>query len=87
MNALREKIYHCLDLIRVYTKAPGQAPDMSDPIVLKKGSLVIDAARSIHKDFARNLKYARIWGRNEFNGQKVEREHPLEEGDILEFHI
>ena len=60
---------------------------MQDPVVLKRGSLVIDAARSIHKDFANNLKYTRIWGSNEFKGQKVERGHLLEEGDILEFHI
>jgi hypothetical protein len=87
MEKLKEEIYRTLGLIRVYTKVPGQSPDLEDPIVLKRGSLVIDAARSIHKDFARNLKYARMWGVNKFKGQKVEKEHPLEEGDILEFHI
>lgn len=81
------EIYKILDLIRVYTKAPGESVDLKDPIVLKKGSLVIDAARSIHKDFANNLKYARLWGKDKFKGQKVEREHILEEGDILEFHL
>ncbi|MBE0478466.1 50S ribosome-binding GTPase [Candidatus Aerophobetes bacterium] len=87
MEKLKEKIYKALDIIRVYTKVPGQPPDMRDPVVLKKGSLVIDAARSIHKDFAHNLRYTRIWGSDEFKGQKVEKGHPLEEGDILEFHI
>jgi len=87
MEKIKEEIYRVLGLIRVYTKVPGQPPDLEDPIVLKRGSLVIDAARSIHKDFARNLKYARMWGANKFKGQKVEREHPLEEGDILEFHV
>jgi len=86
MERLKERIYHHLGIIRVYTKVPGNPPDMQDPVVLKKGSSVIDAARAIHKDFVKNLKYARIWGRDEFKGQKVEREHPLEEGDILEFH-
>ncbi|HHF98997.1 MAG TPA: TGS domain-containing protein [Candidatus Aerophobetes bacterium] len=87
LDNFKREIYRCLGIIRVYTKAPGKQPDMEDPVVLKKGSLVIDAARAIHKDFAKNLKYARIWGKNEFKGQKVEREHPLEEGDVLEFHI
>lgn len=87
MDKVKKQIYQFLDIIRVYTKVPGQPPDMDDPIVLKRGSLVVDAARSIHKDFAANLKYARIWGTNKFKGQKVEREHVLEEGDILEFHI
>lgn len=84
---VKQEIYQALNIIRVYTKVPGHSPDMEDPVVLKKGSLVVDAARAIHKDFARNLKYARIWGSDEFKGQKVEREHPLEDGDILEFHI
>lgn len=87
MDKVKERIYQALGIIRVYTKIPGHPPDMEDPVVLKKDSLVIDAARAIHKDFARNLKYARIWGSDEFKGQKVEREHHLEEGDILEFHI
>jgi len=87
MERVKEQIYRALDIIRVYTKAPGKSPDMDDPVVLKKGSLLIDAARAIHKDFAKNLKYARIWGSDEFKGQKVEREHLLEDGDILEFHI
>ena len=87
MEKVKKDIYHVLDIIRVYTKVPGRPPDMEDPVVLKKGSLVIDAAQSIHKDFARNLKYVRIWGDSKFDGQKVEKGHPLEEGDILEFHI
>ncbi|MBC7188845.1 TGS domain-containing protein [Candidatus Aerophobetes bacterium] len=86
IDTLKEEIYRVLDIIRVYTKAPGRSPDFDDPIVLKRGSLVIDAARCIHKDFAQKLKYARIWGRDEFKGQMVDREHPLEDGDILEFH-
>ena len=87
MEEVKKEIYHFLNIVRVYTKVPGHSPDMQDPVVLKRGSLVIDAARSIHKDFANNLKYTRIWGSNEFKGQKVERGHLLEEGDILEFHI
>ncbi|RLE14168.1 GTP-binding protein [Candidatus Aerophobetes bacterium] len=87
ISRAKEEFYRALDIIRVYTKVPGRPPDMEEPVVLKRGSSVIDAARAIHKDFVNNLKYARIWGQNEFKGQKVEREHPLEEGDILEFHI
>lgn len=87
MRQVKEYIYQTLEIIRVYTKAPGKPPDMKDPVVLKKNSLVIDAACCIHKDFAHNLNYARIWGSDEFKGQKVEREHPLEDGDIVEFHI
>ena len=87
LDRLKEKIYKALNIIRVYTKSPGKGADRSEPIILKKGSRVIDAARAIHKDFANKLRYARMWGSGKFEGQKVQKDHPLEDGDILEFHI
>jgi len=47
---------------------------------------VQDAAAIVHKDFAHRLKYARIWGERTFDGQMVQREHVLQDGDILELH-
>lgn len=87
LDHLKEKIYKALNIIRVYTKSPGKGADRSEPIILKKGSRVMDAARAIHKDFANKLRYARMWGSGKFEGQKVQKDHPLEDGDILEFHI
>ncbi|MCK4419233.1 50S ribosome-binding GTPase [Candidatus Aerophobetes bacterium] len=87
LEELKEKIYEELNIIRVYTKEPGKPADMMDPIVLKKRSILIDAARVIHKDFAYKLKYAKMWGSSKFSGQQVDRNHPLEDGDIVEFHL
>ncbi|MFQ6066996.1 MAG: TGS domain-containing protein, partial [bacterium] len=86
-TALKKEIYQALNIIRVYTKEPGEPADLKDPVVLKKGSVVLDAARAIHKDFARSLRYVRLWGSSKFDGQQVDRTHPLEDGDIVEFHI
>ena len=47
----------------------------------------MDFARQLHKDFAENLKYAKIWGRDMYDGQKVQRDFVLREGDVLELHI
>ena len=44
-------------------------------------------ALTIHKDFVANLKYARIWGSEKFNGQRVKREFRAREGDGIEFHL
>lgn len=85
-NNLGRRIFDALELIRVYTKAPGAPPSRQEPIILKKGSRVIDAAVAIHKDFA-NMKYARLWDDYNFQGLRVEREYPLKDGDILEFHL
>ncbi len=87
VDGLRERIYKTLNIIRVYTKSPGKEVDRSEPIILKRGSRVMDAARAIHKDFANRLRYARMWGSGKFEGQKVQKDHPLEDGDTIEFHI
>ncbi len=86
IDALREEMFKLLNVIRVYTKAPGHRADLSAPFVLKRGATVQDAAGVVHKDFIERLKYARIWGAHTFDGQMVQREHVLEDGDILELH-
>jgi len=87
LEALKRQVYRSLAVIRVYTKAPGKPVDQSAPFVLKRGSTVLGAARMVHKDFAENLRYARIWGSERFDGQMANREHVLEDGDVVEFHI
>jgi ribosome-interacting GTPase 1 len=84
---LKLKIYQTLDIIRVYTKTPGQKADLTDPIVLPRGSTLTDAAASVHKDFAAKLKYARIWGSGKHDGIMVRRDHILEDGDVIELHL
>ncbi len=87
LEEMKRIIYEMLDIIRVYTKSPGAKADLNEPVILKKGSTVEEAAGSVHKDFLRNLKYAQVWGSGKFDGQKVSRGHVLEEGDIVELHI
>ena len=84
---LKEKIYILLDVIRVYSKIPGKKVDHNDPYVFKKGSSLMDMAKAVHKDFAQKLKFARIWGKNKYQGQKVNRSYVLEDEDIIELHI
>ena len=87
LEELKLKIYQMLNIIRVYTKTPGQKPDFTDPIVLEKGSRLEDAAASVHKDFRAKLKYARIWGSGKHDGIMVKRDHILQNGDIIELHM
>ncbi len=86
-NVLKNEIFKSLKIIRIYTKEPGKEPDMEDPMILEEGSTVLDAARELHKDFAKNLKYAKVWGSAKFPGQRVERNYVLKDKDIVEFHI
>jgi ribosome-interacting GTPase 1 len=87
LEALRQELFRLLRVIRVYTKAPGRRPDLSAPFVLPRGTTVQDAAAVIHKDFVERLKYARIWGAGAFDGQMVQREHVLQDGDVIELHM
>jgi hypothetical protein len=84
---LKKEIFDLLEIIRIYTKEPGKKPDMDDPMILEKGSTVLDAAKELHKDFAKRLKFARVWGSARFPGQRVERDYILKDKDIVEFHI
>ena len=87
LEYLKKRIFSLLHVIRVYSKIPGKKADFNDPYTLKKGSSVMTMARTVHKDFAQNLKYARIWSKNKYQGQKVNRNHILEDEDVIELHI
>ena len=87
LEELKHEIYQMLDIIRVYTKAPGQKPDYSDPIILERGSRLEDAAAAVHKDFVAKLKYARIWGSGKHDGLMIKRDHILQDGDVIELHL
>jgi len=87
LEELKARVYEVLNIIRVYTKMPGKKPDFNDPIVVDRGSTLADAAAEVHKDFAANMKYARIWGSGKHDGVMAKRDHILKDGDIIELHL
>ncbi len=87
LDELKRKIFESLDIIRVYTKAPGRKPDLAQPFILKMGSTLLDLASLVHKDFMDRLKYARIWGEGSLKGEMVPRNHILQDKDVVELHL
>ncbi|MGD8800499.1 MAG: TGS domain-containing protein, partial [Desulfobacterales bacterium] len=87
LDQLKAAIIERLNIIRVYTKTPGKKPDFSAPFVLQKGSTVADFAGKVHQDFSRKMKSAKVWGPAVFDGQMVQRDYILQEGDIVELQI
>lgn len=87
LEDLRTALYQFLEVIRVYTKQPGKPPDMTSPFTCPIGSAVIEMAELVHRDFADNLKSARLWGTGVFEGQSVKRDHVLHDKDVIELHI
>ena len=86
LELLRQTVFERLEVIRIYSKAPGKEPDLTAPFVMKKGGTVGDFAGKIHKDFVDSLKLARIWGEDVYDGQPVGRDHVLHDGDVVELH-
>ena len=83
LDLLSKVLFERLEVIRVYSKAPGKKPDLTQPFILKKGSTVYEFADKVHHHIAANLKFARIWN-TQLKGLRVEREYVLKDKDIVE---
>jgi ribosome-interacting GTPase 1 len=88
VEALRRAVFDLLGIVRVYSKAPGKKADLASPFTLRAGSTVLDMARAVHKDFALNLSFARIWSKGGgVEGLRVQRDHVLADEDVVELHL
>jgi len=87
LSKIPKFLFDALEIVRVYTKAPGEKPDAHPtPYVLKQGSTIFDVAVTVHRELAQNFKFARVWGKAKFDGQMVERSYLVEDGDLVELH-
>jgi hypothetical protein len=84
LDQMKRAVFDLLEIIRVYSKPPGEKPDRNQPFVMDKGSTVEDFAAKVHRDFLETLKTARIWGEGVYDGQMVGRDHVLHDGDVVE---
>ena len=87
LEELKRWIFDMLNILRVHSKPPGKEAELDKPFILKRGSTLLDFAQMVHKDFAAKLKFARIWGSEKFDGQRVNKDYVLVDGDVIELHI
>jgi ribosome-interacting GTPase 1 len=87
LDHLKNKIIELLAIIRVYSKRPGHEAYLDRPYTFQKGCTLMDFARAVHKDFAEKLKFARVWGKNVFDGQRINKDYILQDKDVIELHI
>lgn len=85
LDAIGAFLFEHLGVVRVYTKIPGQPPDLSRPFTVRHGQTVEDVTTLIHKELVETLRWARLW-RGEIEGLQVGKHHVVEDGDILEIH-
>jgi ribosome-interacting GTPase 1 len=87
LEELKRSIFEMLDILRVHSKPPGKEAELDKPFILKRGSTLLDFAQMVHKDFGEKLKFARIWGSEKFDGQRVNKDYVLVDEDVIELHI
>ncbi len=87
LDKLSAMFFSLLKIIRIYAKKPGKKPDMDEPFTLPAGATVMDLASAIHRELAEKLKFARMWGTGVYPGQNVQRNHVLNDKDIIELHF
>ncbi len=83
----RRALFGLLEVIRVYSKAPGKKADIDTPYTVRSNCALLEFASVVHKDFAAKLKSARVWGSTKFDGQVVSTDYVLQDKDIVELHM
>jgi uncharacterized protein len=84
LEELKRLVFDRLGVIRVYTKPPGKDTNLAEPTVLRRGGTIDDLATIIHKEIHDKFRYGVLWGSGKFSGQRVGRQHVLNDGDIVE---
>jgi uncharacterized protein len=88
VQELKRRVFGLLRVVRAHSKVPGKKAETDSPFALKKGSTVLDMARAVHKDFAENLDFARVWSKDgSLDGLRVNRDYVLNDEDVIELHI
>jgi hypothetical protein len=83
LDAFRAAAWRLTGLIRVRLRSNGSVEP--EPVALEPGSTVADVADWVHHDLGVTFVGARVWGASaRFDGQRVGREHAVEDGDVVE---
>lgn len=83
LAVLAERIWRLTGLMRVYLRKDGVVQEA--PLALTPPATVLDVADGVHHELAAQFSGARLWGPSaRFPGQRVGREQPVQDGDVVE---
>ena len=77
-------LFDALGVVRVYTESAAKKGE-DRPYTIRQGQALLDVAALIHKDFVRDLKFARLM-RPGYPDRRIGRAFPLRDGDRIEIH-
>ncbi len=86
LTSFKEAVWRLTGLLRVYLRHDGQTDD--EPLALPPGATVAGVAAAIHKSLGATCRTARLWGPSaRFDGQRVGRDHRVQDGDAVEIIV
>ncbi|CDO52964.1 hypothetical protein DV451_000486 [Geotrichum candidum] len=85
LDELLEVMWKRLNLVRVYTKPKGKAPDYNEPIILRSSACTVeDFCNQIHKSLVEQFKNAVVYGTSvKHQPQYVGLSHVLNDEDVV----
>ena len=84
LDALVERLWDALGLVRVYMDKPGRGPDYEEPLILTEGDTVSDACEKLGGEFGDGFRFARVSGPSaKHDDQQVGKDHALADEDVL----
>ncbi|WP_336037447.1 OBG GTPase family GTP-binding protein [Halobacterium yunchengense] len=84
LDALKERMWEALGLIRVYMDKPGRGVDYEEPLVVREGDTVDDALSKLGGTLDERFRFARVTGPSaKHDEQQVGRDHVLADEDVL----
>jgi len=88
LDYLLERMWDAMGLVRVYTKKQGNKPDFEEPVILsdnRGGTSVEKFCEHLHRDLAKQLEYAAVWGTSSKHlPQRCGAAHKLEDEDVVQ---
>lgn len=83
-DIITEQLFQTVGFIRVYTRND-EGEVATKPIVMKKGSTVLNVAEKLGSNFVKNFRFAKIWGSSmKYDGQRTGIDHQLSDQDIIQ---
>lgn len=87
LDYLKDCMWDKLNMIRVFTKKPGQKPDLRDEegIILRNGASVEHCCHAVHRSIKQQFKYAIVYGTSvRYSPQRVGLAHQLHHDDVIQ---
>jgi len=84
IEEMKDFIYDNLGFMSIFLKPQGQEADLIEPLIVKSDSSVREVCATLHRDFVRKFRFARVKGPSaKFDWQRVGLDHILQHDDLL----